>query len=88
VHAFEKLPGSLSLTNRERRIMNKTDKMKVAELYIEEPIDKFLRREYHKKGVTVVSLTELLNQKTGLGIGTVTVWKWLKAFNIRRKEWK
>ena len=66
----------------------KTDKMKLTELYLSEPIQKFLRREYREKGVSIVELTKMLNKKTGMKTEQSTVWKWLKTFNIRRKLWK
>ena len=65
----------------------KTDKMKLLELQLEEPIHKFLRREYKESGVTITSLSTMLYKKTGMKIGRATIWKWLKLFNIRSKEW-
>jgi hypothetical protein len=66
----------------------KTDKMRIVEIFIEEPIQKFLRREYRENGVSITKLTEILNKKSGTRTERSTIWKWLKLFNIRRKKWK
>lgn len=66
----------------------KTDKMRIVEIFIEEPIQKFLRREYRENGISITKLTEILNKKSGTRTERSTVWKWLKIFNIRRKVWK
>jgi hypothetical protein len=66
----------------------KTDKMRIAEIFLEEPIEKFLRREYRKEGSSIIKVTKVLNKKTGMKMEQSTVWKWLKMFNIRRKTWR
>jgi transposase len=67
--------------------IKKTDKMKYIEIFLEEPLQKFLIREYSKLGSTVSTLQKLIQEKTGIEVSRATVWKWLKHFKIRSKTW-